>query len=131
MKKSTKRIVLALSIFLCLQPCIYADSKLNQEIAELEVEIGKMNLKAGEYADMTEKQLEKKKSKAKKDLEKKKEKAKKEAAKDLEKAKKSIKNAGEDIKNAGKDIKDAGKDIGNDVKEAGKGIGNAFKGLFD
>ena len=88
MTKTTKRIALALSIFLCLQPCMYADTALNKEIVKLELEIGKMKMRVGEYADMSDKQIEKLLNKAQKDLEKKKAKAKKEAEKTLKMPKK-------------------------------------------
>jgi len=113
MKKSTKRIALVLWAFLILQPAMYADAALNKEIVQLELEISKMNMKVGEYSEMSDKQLEKLIAKSKKELEKKKAKAKKEAEKDLKNAKKDLKNAGEDL------------------KEAGKDIGKAFKEIFD
>lgn len=118
MKKSTKRIALALTTALLVQPVMFAyDSKLNEDIVALELEITKMKTKAGNYADMKEKELKAKIEKAQKELHKKKAKAKKEAEKDSKEVKKSLKKAGNDIKDAGKDIKDAGKDIGNALKD--------------
>ena len=111
MKKTTKKIAIVLSAMLCIQPLMFSiDTQLNKDIVALELEITKMTTRVGEYADMSEKALEKKLNKAKKDLEKKKAKAKKEAEKDKKRLKKGIKNAGEDLK-------DAGKEIGNTFKE--------------
>ena len=43
MKRSTKKIALALSAIMCLQPVMYAvDGQLNKEIIALEVELTKM-----------------------------------------------------------------------------------------
>lgn len=112
MKKSTKKIALILSAFMMLQPVMFAKSSLASEITELELELAKINTKAGEYKDMSEKQLEAKKAKVKKELEKKKAKAKKE------------------INNHSKDIKEDAKDIGNSFKEAGKDIGHTFRDIF-
>ncbi len=114
MKKSTRKIALALSVFMCLQPVMFAvDSDLNKDIVALELELTKMKTRAGEYADMSEAALNRKIDRTKKTLEKKKEKAKKEAKKDAEKVKKGVKKAGEDIKNAGKEIGNTFKDIFN------------------
>ena len=98
--KKTKIMAAAFAIFMALQPVVYADAALNKEIIALELEIVKMETKTGEYSKMPEKQLEKKKAKAKKDLEKKKAKAKKEAQKDTEALKKDMKKTGKDIKKA-------------------------------
>lgn len=105
MKKTTRKIAMAFSFFLMIQPVMYADS-LAAEITNLELELVKMETKVGEYADMPEAKLEAKKAKTKKELKKKKDKAKKQIKKD-------------------------GKKIGNDAKKAGKDIGNAFKNIFD
>lgn len=112
MKKSTKKIAMVLSALMMIQPVAFAESSLASEIASLEVELAKINTKAGEYKDMPEKKLEAKKAKVKKELEKKKAKAKKEMSKDKENIKKDAKK------------------IGNDVKDAGKDIGNTFKDIF-
>ena len=111
MKKTGRKIALALSTFLLLQPLMYADAQLNKEIVNLELEITKMKTKVGEYHDMSEKELAKKLSKAEKDLEKKKAQAKKEAEKDAKTVKKDLKKAGKELKNAGKDVGDAVKSI--------------------
>ena len=111
MGKSGMKIALVLSAFLAVQPVMYADAQLNKEIVALELEIVKMKTKVGDYAQMSDKQVEKKLAKAQKMLEKKKAKAKKEAEKDAEKVKKNLKNAGDDIKDAGKEIGDAFKTI--------------------
>ena len=111
MKKSSRKIALALSAFMLLQPLMYADAQLNKEIVALELEITKMKTKVGEYHDMNEKQLEKKISKAEKTLEKKKAKAKKEAEKDAKNVKKDLKKAGKKLQSAGKDVGDAVKSI--------------------
>ncbi len=114
MTKSTKKIALALSAIMFLQPAMFAvDTALTKEIVALEVELTKMKTKTGEYADMSEAALNRKIDRTKKKLEKKKAKAKKEAEKDKESIKKGAKKAGKDIKDAGKDI------------------GNAFKEIFD
>lgn len=105
MKKTTRKIAMAFSFFLMIQPVMYADS-LAAEITSLELELVKMETKVGDYADMPEAKLEAKKAKTKKELEKKRAKAKKQ-------------------------IKKSGKKIGNDAKKAGKDIGNAFKDIFD
>lgn len=132
MKKTTKKIALALSAMLLIQPLIFAyDSQLSKEITELELEISKMKTKTGDYAKMSEKEIEKKLDKAQKELAKKKEQAKKEAEKDKDAIKKGAKAAGKELKEAGKDIKEAGKEAGKDFKKAGKEIGNAFKDIFD
>lgn len=108
--KLNKKIAIAMSAFILAQPVIFADAKLNKEIAALELELVQMNTKTGEYANMSDAQIAKKKAKTKKTLDKKKAKAKKEAEKDVNAVKK-------DVKKAGKDIKKAGKDIGNSVKD--------------
>ena len=114
MIKSTKKIALALSAIMFLQPAMFAvDTSLTKEIVALEVELTKMKTKTGEYADMSEAALNRKIDRTKKKLDKKKAKAKKEAEKDKESIKKGAKKAGKDIKDAGKDI------------------GNAFKEIFD
>jgi len=114
MIKSTKKIALALSAIMFLQPAMFAvDTALTKEIVALEVELTKMKTKTGEYADMSEAALNRKIDRTKKKLDKKKAKAKKEAEKDKESIKKGAKKAGKDIKDAGKDI------------------GNAFKEIFD
>ena len=98
--KKTRIIAAALAVFMAMSSVVYADAALNKEIIALELEIVKMETKTGEYAGMSDKQLDKKKAKAKKDLEKKKAKAKKEAEKDKEALKKDIKKTGKDIKKA-------------------------------
>ena len=98
--KRTKIIAAALAVFMVMSSVVYADAALNKEIIALELEIVKMETKTGEYSKMPEKQLEKKKVKAKKDLEKKKAKAKKEAEKDKKALKKDIDKTGKDIKKA-------------------------------
>ena len=114
MKKSTRRIALTMSVFLCLQPAIYAiDSQLNKEIIALELELTKMKTRTGEYSDMSEAALNRKINRTKKKLDKKKAKAKKEAEKDKER------------------IKEGAKKTGKELKEAGKEIGDTFKDLFD
>ena len=124
MKKTTKKIALALSAILFIQPLMFAvDSELNEDIATLEIELTKMKTKTGEYAEMSEAALNKKIEKTEKDLKKKKEKAKEEAKKDAERLKESTKQAGKDIKNAGEKA-------GKELKKAGKEIGNAFKDIF-
>lgn len=61
MKKTTRRIALAFSIFMCLQPVMYAvDAELNKEIVALELELTKMKTRIGEYSDMSDAQLNKK-----------------------------------------------------------------------
>ena len=98
--KRTKIIVAALAVFMAMSSVVYADAALNKEIIALELEIVKMETRVGDYSKMPEKQLEKKKAKAKKDLEKKKAKAKKEAEKDKKALKKDIDKTGKDIKKA-------------------------------
>jgi pyridoxine 5'-phosphate synthase PdxJ len=121
----SKKIALALSAVMFLQPAIFAvDSALTKEILDLEVELTKMKTHTGEYADMSEAALNRKIERTEKDLEKKKAKAKKEAEKDKDAIKKGTKEAG-------KDLKDAGKKAGKELKEAGKDIGNTFKEIFD
>ena len=101
MRKSLKKIAGFLCAILLLQPAMFAvDTELTKEIIALELEIVKMETRTGDYSKMPEKQLEKKKAKAKKDLEKKKAKAKKEAQKDTEALKKDMKKTGKDIKKA-------------------------------
>lgn len=117
MKKSTKKIAIALSIFMCLQPVMFAASDIYGEIAALEMELVKINTKAGEYADMSEKELEAKKQKTKKELEKKKAKAKKEFSKDKDTIKKGAKDVGKELKGVGEGFKEAGKDIGHTFKD--------------
>lgn len=111
MKKLQKKIAIVLSAFMLLQPVMYADAQLNKEIVALELEITKMKTKTGEYSGMSEKELEKKISKAEKTLEKKKAKAKKEAEKDAKTVKKDLKKAGKELKKAGQDVGDAVKSI--------------------
>lgn len=114
MKKNTKKIALALSVFMCLQPVMYAvDAELNKEIIALELELTKMKTRVGEYSDMSEAALAKKIDKTKKKLDKKKKKAKKEAEKDKERIKEGAKATGKELKNAGKEIGDTFKDIFN------------------
>lgn len=121
----TKRIALALSAIMFLQPVMFAvDSALTKEIVALELELTKMKTRTGEYADLSEAALERKITRTEKQLDKKKAKAKKEAQKDAEAIKKGTKKAGENIK-------DAGKKAGKDLKDAGKEIGNTFKEIFD
>ena len=61
MKRSTKKIALALSAIMCLQPVMYAvDGQLNKEIIALEMELTKMKTHIGEYSDMSEAELNKK-----------------------------------------------------------------------
>jgi len=114
MKKTIKKFALVLSALLIINPLLFAvDSKLNKEIAALELELTQMKTKTGEYADMKEAELTKKIAKTEKELKSKKEKAKEEAKKDAEKIKKAAKKTGKDLKKAGKDIGDAFKDIFN------------------
>ena len=114
MKKSTKKIAIALSAIMFLQPAMFAvDTALTKEIVALEVELTKMKTKSGEYADMSEAALNRKIDRTKKKLEKKKEKAKKEAEKDKDAIKEGAKKAGKNIKEAGKDIGNTFKDIFN------------------
>ncbi len=121
----SKKIALALSALMFLQPAMFAvDSALNKEIVALELELTKMKTRVGEYADLSEAALQRKIERTEKDLKKKKEKAKKEAAKDAEAIKKGTKEASKDIK---KGAKKAGKEI----KKAGKEIGDTFKEIFD
>ena len=112
MKKNTRKIAIALSALMFLQPAIYAvDGQLNKDIIALELEITKMKTRVGEYANMSEAALNKKIDKTKKKLAKKKDKAKKEAEQDKERLKKGAKKAGNDLKNAGKEIGNTLKDI--------------------
>ena len=121
----TKKIALALSAVMFLQPVMFAvDSALTKEIVALELELTKMKTRTGEYADLSEAALERKITRTEKQLDKKKAKAKKEAQKDAEAIKKGTKKAGTDIK-------DAGKKAGKELKDAGKEIGNTFKEIFD
>lgn len=118
MKKSTRKIALALSVFLCLQPAIYAvDTALNKEIIALELELTKMKTRVGEYSDMDEAALNRKIEKTTKKLDKKKKKAKKEAEKDKERIKNGAKATGKELKEAGKELKEAGKEIGDTFKD--------------
>ncbi len=113
MKKSAKKIAIALGAIMLLQPVMYADAKLNKEIVALELEITKMKTRMGEYASMSDEQVEKKLAKAQKELEKKKAKAKKELD--------------EDTKEFREDLKQTGKDL----KKTGKSAGKAVKSIFD
>ena len=80
----SKKIALALSVFLALQPAVFAvDAALTKEIVTLELELTKMKTKSGEYADLSE------------DI--------KDAGK---KAGKELQEAGKDIGNAFKEIFD-------------------------
>ena len=109
--KLQKKVALVLSAFILTSPLAFADTaSLTKEIAALELELVKLNTKTGEYADWSDKKIEKQKEKTKKTIEKKKAKLKKEAAKDGKNAKKELKKAGESIK-------DAGKSVGNAVSE--------------
>ena len=111
MKKSTKKIALALSAIMCLQPVMYAvDGQLNKEIIALETRIG-------EYSDMSEAELNRKIEKTQKKIEKKKKKVKKEAEKDKERIKDGAKSTGKELKEAGKELKEAGKEIGDTFKD--------------
>lgn len=112
MKKSTKKIAIALAALMTIQPAMFAvDTALTKEIVALEVELTKMKTRTGEYAEMSEAALNRKIDRTKKQLDKKKAKAKKEAEKDAETIKKGTKKAGKEIKKAGKDIGDAFKEI--------------------
>ena len=114
MKKSTKKIAIALSAFMLVQPVMFAvDSALNKEIVALELELTKMKTKSGEYADMSESALNRKIERTQKQLDKKKAKAKKEAEKDKEAIKEGAKKAGQSFKEAGKEIGNTFKDIFN------------------
>ena len=116
MKKTNKKIALALSAIMCLQPVMYAvDGQLNKEIIALELELTKMKTHIGEYSDMSEAELNKKIAKTEKKLEKKK--VKKEAEKDKERIKEGAKATGKELKEAGKELKDAGKEIGDTFKD--------------
>jgi len=118
MKKSTKKIALALSAALCIQPVMYAvDTELTKEIVALEIELTKMKTRIGEYSDMSESALNKQISKTEKKLEKKKKKAKKETEKDKKRIKDGAKATGKELKEAGKELKDAGKEIGDTFKD--------------
>ena len=104
MKRSTKKIALALSAIMCLQPVMYAvDGQLNKEIIALEMELTKMKTHIGE--------------KTQKKIDKKKKKLKKEAEKDKERIKEGAKATGKELKEAGKELKDAGKEIGDTFKD--------------
>ncbi len=108
----SKKIALALSVFLALQPAVFAvDAALTKEIVALELELTKMKTRTGEYADMSEAALNRKIERTKKQLDKKKAKAKKEVEKDAATIKKGTKKAGKELKNAGKEIGDAFKEI--------------------
>ena len=114
MKKSTKKIALALSAFMMFQPVMFAvDAQLTKEIVALELELTKMKTKTGEYSDMSEGALNRKIARTTKKLDKKKAKAKKEAEKDTKRIKDGTKKAGKEIKEAGKEIGDTFKDIFN------------------
>ena len=97
----SKKIALALSVFLALQPAVFAvDAALTKEIVTLELELTKMKTRTGEYADMSEAALNRKIERTKKKLDKKKAKAKKEAEKDKKALKKDLDKTGKDIKKA-------------------------------
>ena len=114
MKISTKKIAVALSAIMFLQPVMFAvDSALTKEIVALELELTKMKTRTGEYADLSEAALERKITRTEKQLDKKKAKAKKEAEKDKKRIKDGTKKAGKEIKEAGKEIGDTFKDIFN------------------
>ena len=114
MKKSTKKIALALSAFMMFQPVMFAvDAQLTKEIVALELELTKMKTKTGEYSDMSEGALNRKIARTTKKLDKKKAKAKKEAEKDTKRIKDGTKKAGKEIKEAGKEIGDTFKEIFN------------------
>lgn len=114
MKKSTKRIAIALSAFMVIQPVMYSlDAQLNKDIIALEFELTKMKTKTGEYSDMSEGALNRKISRTTKKLNKLKTKQKKEAEKDKKRIKEGTKKAGNDVKNAGKEIGNTFKDIFN------------------
>ena len=118
MKRSTKKIALALSAIMYLQPVMYAvDGQLNKEIIALEMELTKMKTHIGEYSDMSEAELNKKIEKTQKKIDKKKKKLKKEAEKDKERIKEGAKATGKELKEAGKELKDAGKEIGDTFKD--------------
>ena len=54
----TKKIALALSAIMFLQPAMFAvDSALTKDIVALELELTKMKTRAGEYADLSESAL--------------------------------------------------------------------------
>lgn len=114
MKKSTRRIALALSVFMCLQPVMYSSTDIYSEITALELEIVKMETKVGDYSKMSDDEIEAKKAKTKKTLEKKKAKAKKQFEKDKKTIKKGAKEAGKDLKKAGQDIGHTFRDIFSD-----------------
>lgn len=103
--KLNKKAALLLSAFLVAAPVAFADGKLNKEIAQLEMELVKMETKAGEYKDCSEIKLAREKDKTRIKLDKKQ--AKKEAEKAAKKAKKGLKKAGEEIKEAGKTVGEA------------------------
>ena len=87
--KLSKKAAFVLGAFLLSTPMIFADAKLNKEIASLELELAKMNTKSGKYADMSETELTKLKEKTKKTLSQKRAEAKKELEKDTKNAKKN------------------------------------------
>ncbi len=87
--KKTKIMAATLAVFMAMSSVVYADAALNKEIIALELEIVKMETRTGDYSKMPEKQLEKKKAKAKK-----------EAEKDKEALKKDLDKTGKDIKKA-------------------------------
>ncbi len=125
MKKITKKLAIAFTAIMFLQPVMFAvDTALAKEIVALELELTKMKTHTGEYSEMSEAALNRKIERTKKKLDKKKAKAKKESEKDKE----AIKDG---AKQAGKDIKNAGKEAGKGLKKAGKDIGNAFKDIFN
>ena len=125
MKKITKKLAIAFTSIMFLQPVVFAvDAALTKEIVALEVELTKMKTRTGEYSELSEAALNRKIERTQKQLDKKKAKAKKESEKDKE----AIKDG---AKQVGKDIKDAGKQAGKGLKKAGKDIGNAFKDIFD
>lgn len=105
--KLNKKAALLLSAFLVAAPVAFANGKLNKEIAQLEMELVKMETKAGEYKDCSEIKLAREKDKTRIKLDKKKKQAKKEAEKAAKKAKKGLKKAGEEIKEAGKTVGEA------------------------
>ena len=118
MKKYTKKIAIALSALMWLQPVMYAiDGELNKEIIALEFELTKMKTRLGEYSDMDEDELNIKIEKTEKKLAKKKKKFKKEAERDKERIKKGAKTTGEELKDVGRELKDAGREIGDTFKD--------------
>ena len=129
-----KKIAVVLSVLFLASQFVFGDAKLNKEIAQLELELVKIDTRAGIYEDMSEEDLEKARKKTKKELDKKREKAKKEAAKNWDKTKQDLKESGKEIeeatRDARKDIGEAAKEVGNGFKDLGKGIGKAFKDIF-